>query len=65
MLLHFASSADAHSGAAFFATPAEFDLFPVDPPELSARFVVIGGSIAVAQTAVDWTVTVPWKEVLP
>jgi hypothetical protein len=65
MLLHFASSADAHAAAEFFSTPAEFDLFPVDPPELAARFVVVGGSIPVTQTAVDWTVTLPWSEVLP
>lgn len=60
----FPTSAAAHAAAAFLASPAEFDLYPVDPPELSARFVVTGGDITVTQDVGSWTVTYRWMEVL-
>lgn len=65
MLCRFPTSAAAHAAADFLASPAEFDLYPVDPPELSARFVVTGGDITVAQDVGSWTVTFRWMEALP
>lgn len=65
MLLRFPTPTDAHTAANFFATPAEFDLYPVDPPELSARFTVTGGDIRVEQSIGSWVVRLPWMEVIP
>ena len=65
MLCRFATSSEAHAAADFFASPAEFGLSPVDPPELAARFVVTGGSITVSQDVGSWTVSYKWMEVIP
>lgn len=65
MRLRFPTSADAHAAEAFFSAAAEYDVFPIDPPELSARFVVTGGDITVTQDDGSWTLSLPWREVLP
>ena len=64
MLCRFATSAAAHAAADFLASPAEFDLYPIDPPELAARFAITG-DITVAQDVGSWTVTFGWTEALP
>lgn len=64
MTLRFPDAAAAHAARDFFSTPAEFDMYPVDPPELSARFVVTGGDIAITQATGSWTLTLPWREVI-
>ncbi|EPD83299.1 hypothetical protein HMPREF1529_02675 [Microbacterium sp. oral taxon 186 str. F0373] len=64
MTLRFPDAASAHAARDFFSTAAEFDMYPVDPPELSARFVVTGGDIAITQETGSWTLTLPWREVI-
>ena len=64
MLCRFPTSAAAHAAADFLAAPAEFDLYPVDPPELTARFVITGGTIDVTQDIGSWTVRFRWMEVI-
>lgn len=65
MRLRFETVTAAHTARDFFSTPAEFDMFPIDPPELAGRFAVTGGDIAVTQEIGSWVVALPWREVLP
>lgn len=68
MTLRFPDAATAHAAADFFADPAEYHLYPINPEVCSARFVVHGGQIVVAQTGGghrSWTVSLPWREVTP
>ncbi|WP_315551256.1 hypothetical protein [Microbacterium aurum] len=65
IVCRFPTSEAAHTAADFLASPAEFDLYPVDPPELSARFVIAGGATTITQDVGSWTVSFAWMEVLP
>lgn len=64
MTCRFPTSSAAHAAADFFASPNEFGISPVDPPELAARFVVTGGDITVTQEVGSWTVRFRWMEVI-
>jgi hypothetical protein len=62
----FASAAAAVAARAVLVVPQQFELAHSDVPEVDMSFVVAGGDVGeVIGNALEWSLTIPFCEVLP